>query len=118
MIISFPSSIAPNETSTIEFVFRPNNTGFKQANIVINSNSITDTIVTIPVQARKERISIQVPQSIDIGTVCFGANETININISNIGTLPSTIVLANHSLQFPAFLLAHALLNIFRAAFR
>lgn len=90
-IVSFPQTVEPNETGSIEIRFVPQTFGTKQTSIIVRSNSITDTALSIPIQARKDLIDIQTPQLIDIGTVCFESVVPFTINVTNIGSLPASI---------------------------
>jgi len=90
-IVTFPQTVEPNESGSIEVLFKPQSFGTKQADIVIRSNSITDTVLSIPIQARKDVIDIKTPSAIDIGTVCFGTVVPFEIEVTNIGSLAATL---------------------------
>ncbi len=99
-VVSYPTSIQPNETATVEIAFLPNSSGLKNTFVVIRSNSITDTVVSILIRAQKDSIGIEAPEMIDLGTICFGETIPFNVLLQNSGTVP-TFVRMNKNISYP-----------------
>jgi hypothetical protein len=85
---TLPITIEPDSSKRIAVTFIPKTIGQKYANIEILSNAIPDSISSIPLNAKKERISLtSETHLINLGYLCPNETKDTIITISNTGTL-------------------------------
>ena len=81
-------SIQKDSTVDLPITFVPKSSGTKNAVLIINSNSVINPELEIPISARKDSISIiSLVSNIDFGFVCPNEMKDTIITIKNIGTI-------------------------------
>jgi len=83
-----PINIAPDSSKTIAIGFKTNVPGIKTAALEIKSNADPDSILTIPLTARKDSIAlVPNPTLIDLGFLYPNQTKDSSFTISNLGTI-------------------------------
>lgn len=85
---AFPIVIEPDSLLTMNISFIPLLAGQKSAGMVIKSNAVPDSIVTIPLTAKKDSINLAFDvQTVDLGVIKLNQTKDTTINIENFGSL-------------------------------
>lgn len=88
--VSLPVIIEPDSAKKIPVSFVPSSSGQKYANLEIKSNSIRDSLLIIPLLAKKDSIALEPAEKvIDLGILCPKEKKDTVIVVYNKGTLPA-----------------------------
>ncbi|MEI6090641.1 MAG: choice-of-anchor D domain-containing protein [bacterium] len=83
-----PINLAPDSSKTISIGFKTNVPGIKTAALEIKSNADPDSVITIPITARKDSVAlVPSPTLIDLGTIFPNQTKDTSFIISNLGTI-------------------------------
>jgi hypothetical protein len=94
-----PITIQPDSSRKIQIKFKPKTPGQKQAELEILSNADPDSILKIPITARKELIDfVSNTTTIDLGYLCPNERKDTSIIITNTGTIGAGFRIAGSSL--------------------
>lgn len=87
---STPLTIEPDSSAKIIVTFIPKTNGQKSANIELTSNADPDSVLTIPLSARKDSVSLM-PETatINLGYLCLNETKDTTITVTNTGTIPT-----------------------------
>lgn len=90
IISTVPITIEPDSTKEIIIQFNPTSPGNKSVDIEIKSNADPDSLLTLTLNARKDRVSL-IPENdvIDLGYLCPNETKDTTLTIENTGTLQS-----------------------------
>ncbi len=88
---TFPITILPNDEYKLEVNFNPSSIGTKTAELEIKSNSEVDSVLILPLSARKDLIEFAVQNSIDLGVLCPNESKLFRVLVSNQSTIESYI---------------------------
>jgi WD40 repeat protein len=86
-----PSIVLPDSTLLLAVKYSPISFGTHSATLEVRSNSITDSILTLPLSGRKENTDFSASvQRIDIGILCPNEVKDTSITLTNSGTISNT----------------------------
>ncbi len=85
---ALPITVMPDSTLTVPVVFTSSVPGSKSAVLVVRSDADPDSVLSIPLSARKDSVAL-IPQAtlIDLGTLCPNETKDTNLAIVNYGTI-------------------------------
>jgi hypothetical protein len=92
-------NIAPSGTCAISVKFTPTAVGTRTATLQItdNSGNVTGTTQSVTVTGPATADVSVSPATIAFGSISFGTTKTVDVTVSNVGTIPSLTVSAASS---------------------
>ncbi|MEI6088945.1 MAG: choice-of-anchor D domain-containing protein [bacterium] len=85
---ALPINLAPDSSKTIAIGFKSNVPGIKTAALEIKSNADPDSVLLVPLTARKDSIAlVTYPTLIDLGTLFPKQTKDTSFIVSNLGTI-------------------------------
>jgi hypothetical protein len=99
-------NVLSGDSINLIYHFKADTIGIKQAAIKITSNADPDSVLIIPLSARKDSIGLSINGTesdtieIDLGTICPEANIDSIITIINKSTIGTTFIIDKIDLPF------------------
>lgn len=87
------TTVEPDSSIVLNIVFMPTGTGTRSAQIDLESNADPDSLIIIPLSARKDSIEIGLSaNSVDLGLLCPNESKDTTITVKNNSTIPVKFV--------------------------
>lgn len=93
--MNLPKVLQRDSSLIVPVIFKPNSPGgIKTAFIEFRTSDNPDSVLIVPLTARKDFIAVQTIPEIDLGILCPNESKTFDIPITNIGSIQSSVLLS------------------------